>query len=253
MRCPRMGWGWRWLWKELRVSRPGVVLNRGEPGMQSVRPGARNRSSAAEVYVRQWLARELHDSVAQVLTGMVVQIEQVKAGQTGRRSALEALDSLQVSTRKVLANVRQTMLTLRGEPSQGPNLDEWLPALLDQFHTETGIETRFLGAESWPSPLSTHASINLCRIVEQALHNVRLHSGAQLVLVSLSRDDGVARLYIRDAGRGRRVSDGSRWQGLGTLGMKERAILLGGELRVDSDFGGGTAIDVRLPVENLTS
>jgi signal transduction histidine kinase len=98
-----------------------------------------------------------------------------------------------------------------------------------------------------------HASINLCRIVEEALHNVRLYSGAQEVLVSLSQENGVARLYLRDDGRGRRASDGSAWQGLGTLGMKERAMLLGGELKVVSGFGNGTAIEVRLPVENLAS
>jgi signal transduction histidine kinase len=237
-----------------RVSRPGVVVNRVEPGiLTSVRPGARNRSSAAEVYVRQWLARELHDSVAQVLIGMVLEIEQAKAEQTGRRGALEALDSLQASTRIVLANLRQAMINLRGEPTHGPTLAEWMQDLLDRFQAETSIQTRLLGVESWPSPLSTHASINLSRIVEEALQNVRLHSEARLVLVSLSRDDGVARLDIRDDGRGRRESDGSRWQGLGTLGMKERAMLLGGELKVESGFGDGTAIEVRLPVESLTS
>ena len=227
------------------VSQPGVVLKRAEPGhLLSVRPGARQRPSSAEVYVRQWLARELHDGVAQVLTGMVMEIEQVKAEQTGRRGAQEALDSLQASTRNVLASVRQTLLTLRGEPTLGPNLDEWLQALLDRFHAETGIETRLLSA---------HASINLTRIVEEALHNVRLHSGAQLVLVSLSEADGVARLYLRDDGRGRKEVDGPAWQGLGTLGMKERALILGGELRVESGFGDGTAIELRLPVGMLTS
>ena len=123
------------------MSQPGVVLKRAEPGhLLSVRPGARQRPSSAEVYVRQWLARELHDGVAQVLTGMVMEIEQVKAEQTGRRGAQEALDSLQASTRNVLASVRQTLLTLRGEPTLGPNLDEWLQALLDRFHAETGID-----------------------------------------------------------------------------------------------------------------
>ena len=231
-----------------------MVVNRAVPGtLQSVQPGARHRSSDAEVYVRQWLARELHDSVAQVLTGMVIEIEQVKAEQAGRHGALEALDSLQVSARKVLASLRETMLTLRGEPTLGPDLGVWLQALLDGLHEETGIETRLLGADSWPSRLSTHASINLSRIVEEALLNVRLHSGAKLVLVSLSQDGGVARLYIRDDGRGRKESDGSALGGLGTLGMKERAMLLGGKLRVESGFGDGTAIEVRLPLESLTS
>ncbi len=227
--------------------RPAPVVS------QSVRPGTRHRSSAAEVYVRQWLARELHDSVAQVLTGMVIEMEQVKAEQVGRRSAVESLDSLQASARKVLASLRQTMLTLRGEPTLGPSLDAWLQDLLDRFRAESGIETRLLGADTWPSPLSMHVSINLCRIVEEALQNVRLYSGALQVLVSLSQENGVARLYIRDDGRGRGVNDGSAWHGLGTLGMKERALLLGGELRVESGFGNGTAIEIRLPVENLAS
>jgi signal transduction histidine kinase len=97
-----------------------------------------------------------------------------------------------------------------------------------------------------------HASINLCRIVEEALHNVRLYSGAREVLVTLSHDDGIARLCIRDDGRGRRVDDASAWLGLGTLGMKERAMLLGGELQIESAIGVGTTIEVVLPVENLT-
>jgi signal transduction histidine kinase len=184
---------------------------------------------------------------------MVIEMEQVKADQVGRRGAVESLDSLQASTRKVLASLRQTMLVLRGESTLGPKLDEWLQNILESFHAETGIETRLLGADTWPSDLSTHASINLCRIVEEALHNVRLYSGAQQVLVSLSQENGMARVYIRDDGRGRNVSDGSAWQGLGTLGMKERAMLLGGELRVESGFGNGTAVEITLPVKNLAS
>lgn len=236
------------------MSQSGVVLQRREPVVsQSVRPGARHRSSAAEVYVRQWLARELHDSVAQELTRMVIEIELVKAEQAGRRGALEALDSLQVSARKVLANVRETLLTLRGEPTGGLDVEVWLHALLAQFQAETDIEMRLLGEESWPKPISTHASINLSRIVEEALHNVRLHSGAHLVLVSLSVTDGVARLYIRDDGHGSKETGRVALPGMGTLGMKERASLLGGELRVESSFGDGTAIELKVPVENLVS
>jgi signal transduction histidine kinase len=184
---------------------------------------------------------------------MVIEIELVKADQAGRRGAIDALDSLQVTTRKVLANVRQTLLTLRGEPTGGLDVDIWLHALLEQFQSETAIETRLLGEESWPRPISTHASINVSRIVEETLHNVRLHSGAQSVLVSLSVAEGVARLYIRDDGRGSKAADRTALVGMGTLGMKERASLLGGELRVESSFGDGTAIELKVPVENLTS
>ncbi len=132
-------------------------------------------------------------------------------------------------------------------------LDTWLTDVMDRFHGESGIETVISGADTWPLPLSTYATINLCRIVEEALHNVRLYSGAREVLVTLSHDNGIARLCIRDDGRGRRIDDASAWLGLGTLGMKERAMLLGGELQIESAIGIGTTIVVTLPVGNLTS
>jgi signal transduction histidine kinase len=234
------------------VSQPGAVLQRPEASLShSVRPGARRRSTAAEVYLRQWLARELHDGAAQTLTTMLVEIEHFKTEQAGRRSVLEQLDALQASTRHVIANLRRTMVMLRDEPNDGPALGEWLADLLERFQCDTGIESTVVGAESWPSPLSTVASINVCRIVEEALHNVRQHSGAQRVLVSFFRDGDMARFYIRDNGRGQ--PSASAWHGLGTLGMKERAALLGGEMWVESGFGNGMAIEVKLPVENLTS
>jgi signal transduction histidine kinase len=219
--------------------------------LHSVRPG-RQRSTPAEVYVRQWLARELHDSVAQVLTEMVIELERFKVEQTGRRGVLEEVDRLQASTRLVLANLRQTMVTLRGQPGEAPEVKEWMHLLLARFESQNGIRTKLVGASSWPSPLSTHAAINVSRIVEEALHNVRLYSGAKRVLVSLSRGDGVARLRIRDDGRGRSFGiEGDGWSGLGTLGMKERAVLLGGELRIETWLGGGTLVEAVLPVEHL--
>jgi signal transduction histidine kinase len=184
---------------------------------------------------------------------MLIEMEQAKAEQAGRQRALEALASLQASTRKVLADLRQIMLTLRGEPTHSGKFDEWLADLLARFHDETGLETKFMCAESWPSSMTTQASINLSRIIEEALHNIRHHSGAKFVLVSLSQVDGVARMYIRDDGRGHIGGEEPAWQGMGTLGMKERAMLLGGELRVKSGFGHGTDIEVLVPVQSLTT
>jgi signal transduction histidine kinase len=235
------------------LSQAGALLGQSEAVVASVRPGGKRRSTPAEVYVRQWLARELHDSVAQTLTSMVIELERFKTEQTGRRSVLDEVDRLQASTREVLANLRQAMATLRGEPAYSPELGEWMTELLARFQAETGIQTRLVGAASWPSALSTHAAINVSRILEEALHNVRRYSGASRVLVSLSRVDGVVRMRIRDNGRGRVVSlEGAGWAGMGTLGMKERATLLGGELHVVSRFGQGTLIEATLPARNLS-
>ena len=228
-----------------------AVLQHVERTSRPVRRDFRQRAGTTAIHDQQWLARELHDSVAQTLTTMVIQIELAKAEQAGRRAALESLESLQTSARTVLSNLRQTMLTLRGEPTTGPTLDTWLKDVIDRFRAETGIETKLSGVDTWPLPLSVHTSINLCRIVEEALRNVRHYSGANEVMVTLSHDNGIARLCIKDDGRGRRVDDASAWLGLGTLGMKERAMLLGGELQIESAIGIGTTIEIMLPVENL--
>ena len=217
----------------------------------TVAPRRRQRATAAEIEIRQWLARELHDTVAQVLTGLVIQVERFKLEQAGRRSVLEELEQVQASTREVLTNLRQTMLLLRDEPVTVPVLGEWLDEMLTTFEDETGIEARLEGQRSWPSDLHTHAAINICRIVEEALRNVRLHSRAKSVDVVLTCHDDVARLRIEDDGLGwAGLSDAAR-HGLGTLGMGERAALLGGEISIDTRPGLGTTVELSLPVERL--
>src|SRR5438874_4737494 len=191
------------------------------------------RSSAAEVHVRQWMARELHDTAAQGLQRMLMDMERVKAEQVGRSEIVEEIDKLQESTRAVLGDLRRSLHALRAEDQGARQLTEWLPALVSNFQTQTGIEARVVGARSWPSPLSTHAAINVCRIVEEALRNVLLYSRARRVLVSLSCSDRIARLRIRDDGRSG-FDNRTTVEGMGTLGMRERARLLGGELRIVS-------------------
>jgi signal transduction histidine kinase len=217
----------------------------------AVRP-RRRRSTAAEGELRRWLARELHDSVARVLTGLVIDVERVKLEQAGRRSVLLELDSIQASTREVLTNLRQTMQMLRGEALRAPIIADWLGEMLSRFQQETGIETRLDGQRSWPSSLNTHAAINICRIVEEALQNVRLHSRATSVTILLACDGVVARLLVSDDGRGLAPMPDGAGRGLGTLGMTERAALLGGQMTIEGRPGNGTSVELTLPVERLT-
>ena len=99
-----------------------------------------------------------------------------------------------------------------------------------------------LSSSLWPARLSAATANNLYRIVEEALNNVRLHSGAARVDVQLGTiDDGVS-LVVRDDGRGLLGTDGPRRPGMGVMGMRERAVLLGGELNVTSDGDEGTTV-----------
>ena len=196
----------------------------------------------AESKVKRRLARELHDSVAQILTLMVVDMENFKLDQAGHAQVIQRVDSLQESTREVLRKIRKVLYELREEPSTDSNFVQQVRMLVNRFELTTGIRSRLNVDARWPARLSGVTAYNLYRIVEEALNNVRLHSGAGSVDVQLGAiDDGVS-LVVRDDGRGLLGSDGSRRHGMGVMGMRERAVLLGGELDVTSDGSEGTTV-----------
>lgn len=190
------------------------------------------------------MARELHDRVAQTLTTMVVDVERFKSQQVEWDDVLAEMDAIQSSTREVLASLRQLLYDLRGENPVGESFVGAIGDLLARFSEKTRIEAAVVVQREWPALLTPAAALNLYRIVEEALSNVRLHSGASTVNVRLEAPaDGDLALVIDDNGRG---VDGNR-PGLGTVGMKERALLLGGNLKVSSENGGGTTVRAAFP------
>lgn len=96
-------------------------------------------------------------------------------------------------------------------------------------------------------------ALNLLRIIEEALVNVRMHSGAKSVEVALRpHTDGGIQVEVKDDGRGTDSSDiGRRAPGLGVMGMRERALILGGRLVVEAAAGGGTSVQAIIPEELL--
>jgi two-component system, NarL family, sensor histidine kinase UhpB len=209
--------------------------------------GLKDLARRAESEVKRELARELHDSVAQILTLMVVDMENFKLDQAGRHQVVEKVDSLQESTRAVLHNLRQVLYDLREEPSTERDFVHQVRALLLRFEGATGIRSMLKVSSEWPSPLSAATAHNLYRIVEEALNNVRMHSGAGRVDVMLAANGDGVELTVQDNGRGLSPGDGGRRQGMGTMGMRERAVLLGGELDVTSRGSGGTTVKAVIP------
>ena len=199
--------------------------------------------------IRRALARELHDRVAQTLTTMLIELENFKVEQTGRQSALRQLDELQVSTRDVLSNLRHVLFELRGESGIEEGFVDALRGLLARFQDRTHMKVQLSISPSWPSHLRRHASLNLYRIVDEALNNVRQHSGAKLVevVLRLARDNHVA-LEVRDDGKGADQREGV--PGLGVLGMRERAVILGGVLEVERTSA-GTTVRAIFPLEQV--
>ena len=223
--------------------------------LSGARGGARTsgRRTPAEHDVYQLVARELHDRVAQTLTGMLVDVENFKAEQVGWDDVLEQLDTIQSSTRQVLSSLRQLLHDLRGEEQLGDSFIDALGALIERFEKRTTISTKLEIRPGWPQSLTGPASLNLYRIVEEALTNVRMHSGARSVRIVLEPlPDNQLAVVVGDDGRGL-DTDPSRPMGFGTVGMKERALILGGQLRIESEAEGGTQVRAVFPKVQLVA
>jgi signal transduction histidine kinase len=209
-------------------------------------------ASANSDEIRRLLARELHDRVAQTLTTMLIELENFKVEQTGRQSVLRQLGEIQESTRDVLTNLRHVLYDLRGETGIEEGFAETVRVLLDRFEERTHVKVRLSVSPSWPSRLRSQAALNIYRIIEEALTNVRMHSGAGLVEVALGPMLGSQlTVSVKDDGRGAESATGDRVPGMGVLGMQERAVLLGGSLEVESIAGGGTTVRAILPKEQM--
>lgn len=217
------------------------------------RARARARQATIEEDVRRLVARELHDRVAQTLTGMLIDLENFKTEQVDWSDVLRQLDTIQDSTRLVLNNLRQLLHDLRGEESVGDSFVHSVGALVARFEEKTRISAQLTVLPGWPELITQPASVNLYRIIEEALANVKMHSGAHEVRIVLQPDsDHEVSVLIGDDGRGL-DTDGSRRLGLGTVGMKERALLLGGQIRIESQDGEGTTVRAVFPKELLTA
>lgn len=197
--------------------------------------------------IRRQLARELHDRVAQTLTGMLVDVENFKSKQVGWDDVIKEMEVVQGSTRQVLSSLRQLLHDLRGEDQSGESLVNALGTLIARFEDKTAIAANLDVRPGWPAVLTPPASMNVYRIVEEALANVRMHSGAHSVHIVLeSRAEDDLAVTVNDDGRGV-DTDVSRPVGLGTVGMKERALFLGGQLQIQSESGVGTTVHAVFP------
>jgi signal transduction histidine kinase len=224
----------------------GQVVDSATPAQVS------GEHAMTEREVKQYVARELHDRVAQTLTGMLIELETFKVEQFGRESVLREATELQDSTRQVLQSIREMLYDLRGEPSSEESFVSVLQGMLSRFEERTRIAVELIVSPSWPNKVRSAAALNLYRIVEEALNNIRLHSGAATVRVALEWLGGKElAVVVRDDGAGLDSHDTILAGGMGVLGMRERAVLLGGRLIVESRPGEGTTVQAIVPEAGL--
>ena len=195
---------------------------------------------------RRHLSRELHDEFGQMIAAVGLHVQIAKA--TADEASGASLDAALALLKDAGAQVRGMALELRPTILETAGLDGTLRWLATQHEQRTGLPTRVTGMLG---EVSGEIAIACFRVVQQALTNVVQHARAANVVLELGEDASALRVAVSDDGVGFDVAqtlDQAAGQGhLGFLGMRERALMLGGEFHVESRPGHGTRIAIRIP------
>jgi two-component system sensor histidine kinase UhpB len=215
----------------------------------SAQPGSfSGRPVADDEQVKRELARELHDEVVQELTAMLIDLENFKSTAFDQQSTVRQLDSVQGSLRTMLGSMRSMLYGLRSEDALERDFAQQLRVFAVEYAARHRVRVQIRTGREWPDPIRRSVAQHLSRIVQESVNNARHHGGAHLVRVSLRiSEHGFARVTIQDDGCGMPMDEGLSKPGLGLVGMRERAMLLGGSLSVDSGAGRGTTVRVIFP------
>jgi NarL family two-component system sensor histidine kinase YdfH len=189
---------------------------------------------------RQRMARELHDTLAQGLSGLVLQLEAVKAHLAARRldRAASIVEQALARARGTLAESRAAIDDLR---TVSADLAEAVRENVKRFTQATGIPCE-LELSVQESQLSPQTADHALSILSEALANAARHAQAAHVVVKFHARGGAVQLDVRDDGKGFNVDQGVNAGHYGLLGMRERARLTGGTLTIASDPHHGTTV-----------
>ena len=224
------------------VERIELAFMRMMRRLEAERRRAGSAALQAQEQERARVARDLHDEVNQSLTGLLLRLE------AAREAAPTELEG-ELDETKALANQAMTELLSLARQLRPTALDDLglAAAIAGQVERLRGGELKAeFSAEGDFSDLGDDAQLVVYRVAQEALSNAARHSGASRVDVSLRRrGDGGVELEAADDGRGFAFDEAER--GLGIAGMRERALLVGGELSIESRPGRGTKVHLAVP------
>jgi len=199
------------------------------------------------------IAREVHDELGQALTGLKLQLTWLRSRLSKEASELrdkgllmaKSIDEIIHAVRRIATELRPGVLDSAG-----------LPAALEwqahEFETQTGLQCRVsarIRDTVWDQDLNTA----FFRIFQETLTNIVRHAGATQVKVRLAETGDDLVMVVTDNGRGIREEEIYNTKSIGLLGMRERASLLGGEVRLAGQPDKGTTVTVRIPRPHRTA
>lgn len=208
---------------------------------------AERRESSARVLAAQEeerlrIARELHDEIGQTLTAVALRAEHSSAHAEPTNAELSTLAEM---IQQSLGEVRRISRELRPEALDELGLRGALIALCSRVAEQSGMHVERELQVPLPE-LQPEVELAIYRIAQEALTNAVRHSQAKQVTLSLIRQDGQLTLTVRDDGSG--LADDAV-EGTGVTGMRERAMLIGAGLDVNSTPGAGVTVRLRLPLD----
>lgn len=228
----------------------GLAIQRARLSAEHTRAAAR----LATIEERNRLARDIHDTLAQGLAAITLQLETADAlSPTRPERAQEAIRRALSLARRNLEEARRSVVDMRAAPLQGHTLHEALELLVQQAREETSahIDWSCSPAQQFPA-LAGRLETGIYRIAQEALANACRHAQAQNIALKLFTDEQELCLYVQDDGRGFDpdlvAKQASAETHFGLTGMSERARLLGGTLCISSEPGDGTCVVVCVPL-----
>jgi len=231
-----------------RASSETLALAQAFNGMldrlETERRASSARALGAQEAERRRIARELHDEIGQTLTAVALRAEHAAGQGPGRRDLAELAEVVQQS----LQDVRRISRELRPEALDELGLINALIALCSRVADQSGLQIH-RRLESPLPELEPNVELAIYRVAQEALTNAMRHSSATQVTVSLAEEKGTLVLAVADNGQGlpEQVTEGG-----GLTGMRERAMLIGAELIINSVAGAGVEVVLRLGLNGKT-
>jgi PAS domain S-box-containing protein len=198
---------------------------------------------------RTCLAREVHDELGQVLTGLKIDLAWLKPRVTDRREVAERVQSLIGRIDGAMDTVRRIASDLRPSLLDDLGLVAAVEWQAQEFERSTGITAK-LEVEAVQPDLDDACATTAFRILQETLTNVARHAHASRVYISLGVTDQELTLEVKDDGRGITKSEMASPRSLGLIGSRERAIACGGELVIQGVRGKGTTVLLRIPLRS---
>ena len=234
------------------MARVGTTLNTLLDRLTEDRERVRRLAAqviSAQDEERARVARELHDSTAQMLAALMLQL-----GVAAKESTSPALDEriamLRDMAAEALEEVRNLSHTIHPRVLDDLGLVAALGWLARRAREHSGLDIAVTtaGADAAAAALSRPAAAALYRVAQESLRNVERHAAADVATITLTVDDGTLALRIEDDGRGFDLAEAEeRRPGMGLFAIRERIALVGGSVEIDTAPGAGTRVLARVP------